>query len=238
MKLNRSIIASVVLFSSVFCGSLISAQASDLGSIVNIVEVTYSPVNLNQKFERYTRRIDEDAFALSFTQSRQISYVYPLYLQYGAGLQYTYHINKDQDDVKYNGTYLSAGFKNYSSQITLNLPVNLMYCFSIPDIDVSFMPYAGLNLSWNIAARQKYTEWNSVDGERTTNVEKTNLLKKDDMGGHPYSRVQLGWQVGARVSYGRFLFGVAYQGPFTNLQVYDDYKLKMSQVNISLGFMF
>lgn len=238
MKLNRSIIASVVLFSSVFCGSLISAQASDLGSVVNTVEVTYSPVNLNQKFEKYTRRIDEDAFALSFTQSRQISYMYPLYLQYGAGLQYTYHINKDQDDVKYNDTYYSAGFKVLTNQITLNLPVNLMYCLSVPDIDVSVMPYAGLNFSWNIAAFQKDTEWASINGDRTKTVEKTNLLKKEDMGGHPYRRVQLGWQAGARISYGRYLFGVVYQGPLTNLQVYDDYKLRTSQVNISVGFMF
>ena len=238
MKIIRFFVTSLVLVSSIQLGSAFSIKTAGIDELFNTIEVSYSPVKLNQKFERYTRTIDENAFSLNYNQALQISYYYPLYVQYGAGLQYTFHTNKDQDDVKYNGTYYSAGFITRSSIVTANLPVNIMYCFTIPNVDINIMPYAGLNFSWNIAALQNYTEWSSVDGEKKSTKEKTNMLKKEDMGGHPFKRVEFGWQTGAKVSYGRLLFGVAYQGPFTNLQVYDDYKLRRSQVNISLGIIF
>lgn len=238
MKKIRFFLTTLVLVSSFHFASAFSFRTDGISELFNTVEVTYSPVKWNQKFERYTRTIDQNAFSLNYNQARQISYCYPLYVQYGAGLQYTFHTNKDQDDVKYNGTYYSGGFISRSNVVTVNIPMNIMYCFTIPNIDVNLMPYAGLDFSWNVAAVQNYTEWISINGDKTSKTEKTHMLSKDDMGGHPLRRVELGWQAGAKVSYGSLLFGVSYHGPFTNLQVYDDYKLRRSQVNISLGIIF
>lgn len=66
------------------------------------------------------------------------------------------------------------------------------------------------------------------------------MLNKDDMGGEPLNRFVLGWQIGAKVSYDRYLLGIGYEGPITSLLNVDDGdgKMTVSYVNISLGIKF
>lgn len=211
------------------------------GNVFNTLELSYSPVSEKTLMEKYDQSLRMNAFSLAFSQARSIldSYpTHPLYLQYGLNLQYAYHTNKDQDDVNYNGTVYSAGFNVLTSFFTAKIPVNLLYSFQIPETKLSFMPYVGLHMLAHIVGRQKDTEWTSINGKKDTETEIKRLFKDEDMGGDSLNRFALGWQVGAKLAYDKLLFGLGYEGPMTNLQKSDDYKVRMSQVNISLGIIF
>ena len=216
-------------------------QAANAQNVMNMAEISFSPLYTNQIFDRYTTTLRMKAFSLNFAQARPILDVYPaqpLYLQYGMKLQYTHHLNEDRDDVNLNGTFLSGGFKVVTSYLTAKAPVNLTYLFKIPQTNLSFMPYTGMHMLLHIVGRQKDTEWTSVNGDKGTKTETKLLFKDEDMGGNACNRFGIGWQVGARLAYDNLLFGLGYEGDLLNLQKADDYKVKMSQVNISLGIMF
>ena len=216
-------------------------RTNKTADVFHMVEVNYSPVLQNTIMDKYTRAVKMNAFSLNVSQFRSILDTYqthPLYLQYGLNLQYTYHINEDQDDVSYNGTKYSAGFKILTTFFTMKVPVNLLYSFQIPQTSLSFMPYAGAHMLVHLSGRQKDTEWESINGKKNSTTEVKSLFKDEDMGSNPCNRFGLGWQVGAKIAYDRLLFGLGYEGYLLNLQKGDDYKVRMPQVNISLGIMF
>ncbi len=230
-------------------GTVLSAQTKTFRNkqiakaqgVMNMAEISYSPVFQNQIMDKYTRTVRMNAFSLDFAQARPILSVYPaqpLYLQYGIKLQYTFHINEDQDDVNYNGTMYSGGFKVLTSYFTAKVPVNLMYSFKIPQTNLSFIPYAGMHMLLHMVGRQKNTEWTSVNDKKNSKTEIKSLFKDEDMGGNACNRFGLGWQLGAKLIYNNLIFGLGYEGDLLNHQKDDDYKVKMSQVNISLGVMF
>ena len=100
------------------------------------------------------------------------------------------------------------------------------------------MPYAGIHVLGHIMGKQNDTEWISIDGDREKTTEIINLFSSEDMGNHKLNRFGIGWQVGAKVAFDRFLIGLAYEGPLSNLEKDDTYKLRRSQANISIGVMF
>lgn len=244
MKLNQ-LLTIIILSTSSFIATaqdsivfFTDKPKTSVENVFNSIDFTYSPVTQKQIMDRYNQTTDETALSLSFAQARQILDSHPLFFQYGLGLQYSYHINEDQDDVELNGTLYSGGFKVLTSFFTAKIPVNLLYSFSIPETRMSFMPYAGLHLLGHIIGKQKDTEWISVDGDREKTTKTTNLFSDEDMGDHKLNRFCAGWQIGAKVAFDRFILGVAYEGPLSNLEKTDTYKLRRSQANISIGIMF
>lgn len=237
MKTN--VMNSKYLFAAILLVlSSIMASGQSVGSVFNTLDATYSSVRQKQIMDRYDQSTNENAFSLNYSQARQIFASNPVYVQYGLGLQYSYHVNKDQDDVNYNGTMISGGFTVLTSFLSAKLPVNIMYCIPVFDTSLTLMPFAGFNLQGYFLGRQKDTEWISINGDRETIVDKTNLFNSDQMGGNPLNRITVGWQAGAKLAIGRYLLGVAYEGPLSNLQKGDTYKVRRSQVNICLGYMF
>ena len=69
-----------------------------------------------------------------------------------------------------------------------------------------------------------------------------NFFSKDDMDYEALNRFTLNWQIGAKVSFNRYIVGVGYEGPVTHLmkEKYDGVTLTANthQVNISLGIRF
>jgi hypothetical protein len=112
-----------------------------------------------------------------------------------------------------------------------------MYVFEIPNTNLSLMPYAGLNSRCNILAQSKDKE--DLDDSGQEKIVTTDLLSKDDMGNEPFNRFVFGWQVGAKVSYDRFLLGIGYEGPVSNFyKAEEGLTVSMRYVNISLGIKF
>lgn len=213
-------------------GGRASSSAADVEDVFNTFDFTYSPVTFKEGNDNTSRETEMNAVSLNWAQARVITPAYPIYLQYGVGLQYSWDTETDSSE---DDDYYEWSSKATTSFLTAVIPVNVMYCFNVPQTSIALMPYAGLNLHGHILGQ--YSSKTTYDGETESN--KINFFSKDDMGeDNTYSRIGLGWQIGAKVAYNKYFFGIAYQGPITNLYKKDEYKLNSSQVNISVGIKF
>ncbi len=211
MKKLLIIAASVALF-----GVTASAQ------VINSVELGYSPVTLNSNATIIGLNSSEsenlNAISASWSQARAILDSTPLYVQYGAGVQYAWNV-EETDLVKTSKDFL-----------TIKVPVNVLFDLAIPSTPVHLMPFAGVNVQGYLLGQQSMT-----GGKTTTKVD---LFEEyEDM-----NRVVLGWQAGAKVAFQNFFVGVSYEGPITNLLhttgSNSEIKMNTHQVNISLGISF
>lgn len=207
----------IVLAAFAMMATAISAFAQE--SVFNTVDFTYSPVTLKVKADGADVSTKYNAVSVNYDQARLLPVSLPLYVQYGAGLQYTWKTEK-LDGVKDSDTFL-----------TLKVPVSVLYQFEVPNVPLTIMPYAGLNLQAHLLGQSK----TSYEGES----EKFSYFSKDDMNGDPYNRFVVGWQIGARFMYQDYFIGLSYNGPVTNLYKYSsDLKVRNSQFNISVGLRF
>ena len=207
----------ILLAAFAMMATAISAFAQE--SVFNTADFTYSPVTLKAKTDGADVSTKYNAVSVNYDQARLLPISFPLYIQYGAGLQYTWKTEK-LDGVKDSDTFL-----------TLKVPVSVLYQFEVPNVPLTIMPYAGLNLQAHLLGQSKV----SYEGES----EKFSYFSKDDMNGDPYNRFVVGWQIGARFMYQDYFIGLSYNGPVTNLYKYSsDLKVRNSQFNISVGLRF
>lgn len=207
----------IVLAAFAMMLTAISAFAQE--KMFNTVDFTYSPVTMKLKGDGSDITTKYNAVSANWDQAFLLPTSFPLYLQYGAGLQYTWQTDKE-DGVKDTDTFL-----------TVKVPVSVMYMFEVPNFPLTIMPYAGLDLHAHLLGQNKV----SYDGES----EKFSYFKKDDMGGDPYNRFVVGWHLGAKFMYQDYFLGLSYNGPITNLYKYSsDAKIRYSQFNISVGYRF
>lgn len=117
------------------------------------------------------------------------------------------------------GANLMMAFGDGYTLVSAIVPVNVTYTFNVDKIQL--IPFAGLNLTAHIIGQYK-------DGDESYNV-----FKKDEDGG-ACNRFQLGSQFGAKIVYGKYFFGVAYQPSITKFADYTN----LNMLNISLGLKF
>lgn len=205
-------------------GSKAKASVED---VFNTVDLTYSPVTMKASYDGDSTTDDLNGLSLNWSQARLLTDQLPVYLQYGAGVQFTWKTDTRSDD------YYDMKVKNTTSFLTVKVPVNVLYNFAIPNTNLSVMPYLGLNAQVHVLGQSKTTT--TYEDEKETS--KISYFSKDDME-DPYNRFVLGWQIGAMVSYDKYFVGIGYNGPVTSLYKNGDYKIQTSQVNISLGIKF
>ena len=202
-------------------GSKSSAAVED---VFSTFDLTYSPVTMKASYDGDSITDDFNGFSLNWAQARLLTDQLPVYLQYGAGVQFTWKTDTSSDD------YYDMKVKNTTTFLTVKVPVNVLYNFAIPNTNLSVMPYVGLNAQIHVLGQSKTTTTYEDDKETS----KMSYFSKDDME-DPYNRFVLGWQIGAMVSYEKYFVGIGYNGPVTSLYKNGDFKIKTSQVNISLG---
>lgn len=211
-----------------------ASSSADVEDLFSTVEFTYSPVTMNSsiKYDGDSVKSSEDlnAISLNWAKVTSLPVDLPLYLQYGAGVQYAWMTDSESE-----GDYSS---KSTTSFLTAKVPVNVMYYFQIPSMNIALLPYAGLNLQGHILGQQKYTV--KYDGESES--ETISFFSKDDMDDEPYNRFVVGWQIGAKVAFDKYIVGIAYEGPVTNLYKFNEdgvtAKMNSTQINISVGIKF
>lgn len=203
-------------------GSKAKASVED---VFNTVDLTYSPVTMKATMGGSSLTEDYNGISLNWSQARLMTDKLPIYLQYGAGAQFSWYTDSSSSDY--------YDVKTTTSFLTVKVPVNILYNFAIPNTNLSVMPYLGLNAQVHVLGQSKTSQ--EYDGE--TQTFKVNYFSKDDME-DPYNRFVLGWQIGAMVSYDKYFVGIGYNGPVTSLYKKGDLKIQTSQVNISLGIMF
>lgn len=203
----------------------VKAQSEAPESVFNTAELTYSPTIMSFDFG-LQMKLKFNSVAAEWSQARLLPVGFPLYLQYGAGLQYTTgKIDIFSKDARFN-------------MLSAKVPVNVMYVHTFSKFNISVMPYAGLNVRCNLLAqsKDKYEDWDE-EGEEIVKI--TNMLSEDDMDGDPFNRFVMGWQVGAKVAYDRYMLGIGYEGPVTSLyKIEDGVRTTVGYVNISLGIKF
>ena len=200
-----------------------AAASATVEDVFNTFDITYSPVKIKTSYKNNSAVTDLNGVSLNWSQARVLTNQLPVYIQYGAGLQYTW--KTDSEDY----------YKSTDHFLTVKVPVNVLYNFVIPNTAVSIMPYVGLNAQVHALGQSKIT-YDLGDGEKE--VAKFSYFSKEDMDDEPYSRFVLGWQIGGMVAFNRYFVGVGYNGPITNLYKEGDAKINHSQVNISLGIKF
>ena len=205
-------------------GSKSSAAVED---VFSTFDLTYSPVTMKASYDGDSITDDFNGFSLNWAQARLLTDQLPVYLQYGAGVQFTWKTDTSSDD------YYDMKVKNTTTFLTVKVPVNVLYNFAIPNTNLSVMPYVGLNAQIHVLGQSKTTTTYEDDKETS----KMSYFSKDDME-DPYNRFVLGWQIGAMVSYNKYFVGIGYNGPVTSLYKNGDFKIQTSQVNISLGIKF
>lgn len=191
----------------------------------------------------------------------------PLFFEVGAGLTYALgKLYEEEDEYdcrsyyyeKFNSSYyeISCGGefsmtqKIVSQHLMVNIPVNLMCKFQSSNSSITLEPYVGLNVKAHILGQLKYKlEYDACCDEIEDILEEVgeeleesdlNYFDKDDVGGKKYvaKRVNVGWQIGANVDFGKAFVGVSYGSDFGEfMEVYDE-DWKFSATNITIGLRF
>lgn len=206
-----------------------SASVADVVSVFNTFDLTYSPVTFGAYYDGNSETQYMNAISLNYAQARSVMEILPVYLQYGAGLQYAWETD----------SYLEDGWKytTTASFLTVKVPVNVLYCYTLPNTSFSLMPFAGFCLCGHLLGQLKESE--THDGEKES--ESYSYFDKEYFD-EPYKRITLNWQLGAKFSFNKFIIGVGYEGPITSLLKEDidgeTLKVNTRQFNLSLGIRF
>lgn len=179
----------------------------------------------------------------------------PLFIEIGAGLTYAWAKIYDEEETEecyYCGDDFSMGFKESSQHLMVNIPVNLMYKFQVSNSSITLEPYVGLNVKGHLIGQMKgkYTFETCCDDmedeiddyldEIDEDDMVANYFDKDDMGGKKYvaKRMNIGWQIGANVDFGKTFVGISYGSDFGKFMEVEDEDWTFSATNITVGFRF
>lgn len=151
-----------------------------------------------------------------YLRSSNIASGLPLFLEYGASLQYSFGEGKEEKKYASATNYSVNKAKMYS----LNIPLNVALRLGFKENKISIAPYAGLNMRYNIAGTiQKFkgaiiNSGSSVGGGSYTTT--YNLFDSSDdksaMGEKALNRFQLGINAGVGFTLNRLYLGVGYVG--------------------------
>lgn len=194
-------------------------------------------------------------FTVGFNKAVPVTSSMPLFLEIGAGLTYAWakiYDEEESDDCYSCEDEYSLRMKVSSQHLMVNIPVNVMYKFQVPNSSIILEPYVGLNVKGHILGQMK-TKW-SYDAccsdmedaieDEIGDIDEDDLTRdyfdKDDMGGKKYvaKRLNIGWQIGANVDFGKYFVGISYGSDFGKFMENDSDDWTFSATNITVGFRF
>lgn len=206
-------------------------KGSNSGSSADIVK-SYDRIAVS--YNSYKISLDDDdaddygltGIGAEWIHGFSLSSSTPIYLE--TGLKYIYAF-KSEDDMSFKGE--TNGCKLKMSTMNIAVPINVAYRFTLPNnSDVSITPFTGITLKGNLTMKEKC----EYDGYNTKDVEKDWFDKKDVGNKYTAKRFQVGWQIGAGLSYKALYLGLSYGLDFTELAK----KTKTSNFAVSLGYNF
>lgn len=198
------------------------------------ISVSYNP--LKMVFD--TQGVDDlsfTGFSLGYTKGFCVSAQLPLFVE--AGINGLYATNKEEEKK----------IELKTSLFSLNVPVNLVYKFEIPNSEISIVPYVGINFKGNIIGKRKLNYTGDLEGISESDLweamedeygikQETNMFDKEEAGGKDaqWKRFQIGWQIGVGLNYNKLYVGISYGKDFTELCK----KTKVATTSITLGYNF
>lgn len=152
-----------------------------------------------------------NGFELGYLQGISLSKTLPMFLEVGGNLAFDFYgESRDFDYYKLSDHFFL---------MNLNIPVHFAWKFCI-NKDLAVIPYAGLNLKFNIVANQTLSA--KSDEYDLDETDTTNWLSSDDIENDDFRMnvFQIGWEAGATLKYNKFFFGLQYGTDFSQLSYY------------------
>lgn len=183
----------------------------------------------------YYNKMKFSGVSLGYSKTFGISDRWPLYLDAGIGVQYSYDkitasLTQEDKSIQYS----TKKFRMLSAKI----PVNITYKYDIPNINLSVLPFFGLNFRFNILASQNTDNIIMKNGEISYQDKHTeNCFDSDDMGKSDYTwnRFQAGWELGVKAIYdNKYMLGLSYGKDFNEIGK----NTKIHTTSLTLGYIF
>ncbi len=150
--------------------------------------------------------------ALQYTHGWRVSDTQPMYVDIGVRLGMTFYFD------------ISRNLQKLSSTV----PINFGYRFTCSE-PISIMPYTGIHLKGNILGRYKLEYYDYDESEWVS------MFDKDEVGKDAqWKRFQIGWQIGAKANFNKFVVGLEYGLDFNALAK----KCNTSNLLVSIGINF
>lgn len=250
--MKRVIIVCVVLLASVVG---VAAQESKPAnsffenmsrSDYNRVYVGYNPMKINWQdndTENFEHCPLSNSINIGYLHGSNILKSLPLYIEYGAMFQYSFgkYNSKTGGTTKIYNT-------NTANMYSVNVPVNLSLRLGFKSNKIGILPYAGLNLRYNITGKiKKFTGGVISHGPSAVGGSYTRTYRLFDssdnesaMGDKALNRFQVGINAGLGFTFSKFYVGVGYTGDIMKIanNADSDYVGSLGFVNISLGLSF
>ena len=210
-------------------GNVFSKMSTD---DYNRIYFSYNPTAIKwSEDQSYMEDLYPMTSGLSFgyLHGSSLSQNIPLFLEYGANVQYSWGKWSDAEEDESYETKMNL----YSVNIPVNLALKLQFN------ECALTPYLGLNFRVNAAG--KCTDSYEYDGyyDYIEDTEEYNLFDKDDMDDYPAKRFQAGINFGVGFTYKALYLGVGHVSDFSKFfDDGDDYFGKMGVTTLTVGFNF
>ncbi len=185
-----------------------------------------------------------NGFGVNYIHGFSVSKRLPMFIETGVNFNFELE-SKISNKQIYNDWIRTKSTKQF---INMQVPVNFTYRFTITD-GVYVAPYAGLNFKLNIIGRYKDEMKTSFSDSELKDLfvdpedfegKWISVFSKRDMGSNDYTcnRFQVGWHIGAGLTYKSFYLGLQYGTDFTPIYKYKDDKINTGNLKVSLGYTF
>lgn len=174
--------------------------------------------------------------SLGYSHAFPVSNSIPLLIETGIGLQYSFYKEDIAEELDFDSYYdYDYSVNQKVNMFSAKVPVHLLYDWQIPNSSVSIIPFAGLNMRFNISGKSKVEYGKDLKDDYDLEDEDINLFDKKEMGGDPWKRFQIGWELGVKAKFNnKFLVGVSYGQDFSEIAK----KVKIHTTSITLGYCF
>lgn len=210
-----------------------SSSSADIVKSYDRIAVSYNSYKLSFDHDDYDD-ISLNGIGAEWIHGFSLSSSTPLYLE--TGLKFIYAF-KSEDSSEYDDDFYYEEERKLST-MNIAVPINLAYRFTLPNnSDVSITPFTGITLKGNLSMKEKSEyeyEYDGYEYEYDKGENETDWFDKKDMGKDTAKRFQLGWQIGAGLSYKALYLGLSYGLDFTELAK----KTKTSNFAVTLGYNF
>ncbi len=186
-----------------------------------------------------------NGFGVNYIHGFSVSKSLPMFIETGVNFNFEFGSTTTAKEHVLDEWMRTKETKQF---INMQVPVNFTYRFTITD-GVYVAPYAGLNFKLNIIGRYKdKIETSFPDSElkdygvdpEDLEGEWMSVFSKRDMGSNDYTwkRFQVGWHIGAGLTYESFYLGLQYGTDFIPIYKYKDDKINTGNLKVSLGYTF
>lgn len=202
------------------------AQFANSGSSSSADTEDYNRVGIS--YENFTLSPDYDdaentglnGVGVSYIHGFSVSSTLPIFVETGAKFTAAF---KNEN----GGDYYDEDAEVKTTYLNIAVPVNVAYKFAVGE-GMSIQPYLGLNLKFNLVAKQKM----SFD-EAPEDDESIDFFDKDDVD-NTWKRFQLGWHIGAGLNYNQFYVGLSYGTDFIKIHK----RVNTGTFSIGVGYNF